>query len=81
MQNEVQQGMLSGRPYGGVMTMINNHLRSQTETNYCTDRLHIVRGMKNLASCGTNLLKLTRAGRPLVNLFKVPSTKNDKYAD
>ena len=43
MQNEVQQGMLSGRPYGGVMTMINNNLRSQTETIYCSDRFNIVR--------------------------------------
>jgi hypothetical protein len=43
MQNEERQGMLSGRPYGGVLAMINNTLRPQTETINYTNHLNIVR--------------------------------------
>jgi len=43
MSRSVELGMLSGRPFGGVMTLIRNDLRSVTETVFADERFVIVR--------------------------------------
>ena len=43
MSKAVESGMLKGRPFGGVMTMVKNELRKLTETIYCSDRCSIIR--------------------------------------
>lgn len=43
MSNAVESGILRGRPYGGVITLISNKLRHITETIYCCDRFNLVR--------------------------------------
>lgn len=43
MHKSVEIGMLKGRPFGGVLTMINNNIRHITETIYCSERCNIVR--------------------------------------
>ena len=43
MPNCVAAGMLHGRPFGGVMTLINKRLRKVVETVYCDERFVIVR--------------------------------------
>jgi len=43
MSNCVAAGMLRGRPFGGVMALINKRLRKVVETVYCDERFVIVR--------------------------------------
>jgi len=43
MENRVQSGILLGRPYGGVMSLINNKWRSITETVCCSERYTVIR--------------------------------------
>jgi len=43
MSRSVELGMLSGRPFGSVMTLIRNDLRSVTETVFADERFVIVR--------------------------------------
>ena len=43
MSRHVESGMLRGRPFGGVMTMIRKELRAVTETVLCDERYVIVR--------------------------------------
>jgi len=43
MSRHVESGMLRGRPFSGVMTMIRNELRAATETVLCDERYVIVR--------------------------------------
>ena len=43
MNKQVDSGMLRGRPFGGVVTLINNSLRSLTETVFCDERYSVVR--------------------------------------
>ena len=43
MSKSTELGMLYGRPFGGVMTVISDQLRSVTETIYSEERLVIVR--------------------------------------
>jgi len=43
MAQVVESGMLKGRPFGGVISMIKNDLRSSTETVYCSERCNIIR--------------------------------------
>ena len=43
MRKTVESGMLRGRPFGGVMMLIKDHLRNHTETVKCDDRYTIVR--------------------------------------
>ena len=43
MSKQVASGILRGRPFGGVVTLINNRLRSITETICCDERYSIVR--------------------------------------
>jgi len=43
MSKTVESGMLKGRPFGGVMTMVKNDLRKLTETIFCSDRCSIIR--------------------------------------
>ena len=43
MSNVMDCGMLRGRPFGGVLTLINNRLRSVCETVHCSERYAIVR--------------------------------------
>jgi len=43
MYKAVESGMLKGRPFGGVLTVINNDIRHITETIYCSERCNIVR--------------------------------------
>jgi len=43
MIDSVSSGMLRGRPYGGVITLIRNDLRKYVETVYCDDRYVVVR--------------------------------------
>ena len=43
MTKHVETGMLRGRPFGGVVALISNDLRSCTETIHCDDRYAIIR--------------------------------------
>jgi len=43
MSTAVESGMLRGRPFGGVITLIKNSLRNVSETIYCSERYVIVR--------------------------------------
>ena len=43
MSNVIQSGILYGRPYGGVMTLISNNLRMITETVCCSERYTVIR--------------------------------------
>ena len=43
MSKHLENGMLRGRPFGGVMILIKNALRTVTETIYCEERFAIVR--------------------------------------
>jgi len=43
MSSSVASGMLHGRPFGGVMTLISNNLRKYTETIYSDERFVIVK--------------------------------------
>ena len=43
MSNVVDCGMLRGRPFGGVLTLINNRLRAICESVYCSERYVIIR--------------------------------------
>ena len=43
MVNSVQSGILYGRPYGGVITLISRNLRKVAETLCCSDRFTIIR--------------------------------------
>ena len=43
MAKTIESGILRGRPFGGVMIMINNALRNVTETVFCCDRYAVVR--------------------------------------
>jgi len=41
MSKHLENGMLRGRPFGGVMILIKNALRTVTETIYCEERFAI----------------------------------------
>jgi exonuclease III len=43
MADIVGAGILRGRPFGGVISMIHNDLRKVTETISCSDRVSIVK--------------------------------------
>jgi len=43
MATTVETGMLRGRPFGGVITLISNALRKITKTIHCTDRYVVTR--------------------------------------
>ena len=43
MATSVETGMLRGRPFGGVMTLINKKLRKLVDTIHCEDRFTAVR--------------------------------------
>ena len=43
MSDSVGAGILKGRPFGGVICMINNDLRKYTETISCSDRMSIIK--------------------------------------
>ena len=43
MVDSVGAGILKGRPFGGVICMINNDLRKYTKTISCSDRMSIVK--------------------------------------
>jgi Reverse transcriptase (RNA-dependent DNA polymerase) len=43
MTDSVCAGVLRGRPFGGVICMINNDLRKYTETISCSDRMSIIK--------------------------------------
>ena len=43
MTNCVETGMLRGRPYGGVMSLINKKLRKSVETIFCEERYAAIR--------------------------------------
>ena len=43
MSKSVEAGMLRGRPFGGVMILIRDDLRTLTETIYCEERFAILR--------------------------------------
>ena len=43
MSKSVEAGMLRGRPFGGVMVLIRDDLRTVTETIYCEERFAILR--------------------------------------
>ena len=43
MSSVVESGMLKGRPFGGVATLMKNNLRKLIETVYCSERYVIVR--------------------------------------
>jgi len=45
MSSRVECGMLLGRPFGGVMTLIKKSLRKNTETVYCSDR-YVIHGVR-----------------------------------
>ena len=48
MSNVVESGILRGRPFGGVITLISNELRRFTETVVCDERYVIVKIAKFL---------------------------------
>ena len=43
MSTIVQTGMLRGRPFGGVISLVKNSLRSITHTIHCDDRFAIIK--------------------------------------
>jgi len=43
MTNRVQSGILFGRPYGGVMSLIRNKLHTITETVCCSERYTVIK--------------------------------------
>ena len=43
MSAAVESGMLRGRPFGGVICLVKNTLRSFTNTIYCSDRYAIIK--------------------------------------
>ena len=43
MCNIVESGMLVGRPFGGVITLVKNSLRNNTTTIYCSERFAIIK--------------------------------------
>ena len=43
MAKHIETGMLRGRPFGGVIALINNDWRSYTETVHCDDRYCVIR--------------------------------------
>lgn len=43
MDKVIESGMLKGRPFGGVLMMINSDLRSISKTIYCSERFCIVK--------------------------------------
>jgi len=43
MSTVVETGMLRGRPFGGVMCLINNRLRTVTKTVYCSERYIVIK--------------------------------------
>jgi len=43
MSKTVETGILRGRPFGGVLTMIHNSLRKITETIFCSERFAIIK--------------------------------------
>ena len=43
MAKSVESGLLRGRPFGGVITLISNDLRNLAETIHCDDRYTVVR--------------------------------------
>ena len=43
MSKRIESGMLVGRPFGGVVTLITNRLRNITQTVHCDERFSIVK--------------------------------------
>jgi len=43
MSSVVESGILRGRPFGGVITLVNNKLRTVTETIVCEERFVLIR--------------------------------------
>ena len=43
MSRCLELGMLRGRPFGGIITLVNNDLRRVTETIYCEERFNVIR--------------------------------------
>ena len=43
MSNEIETGILRGRPFGGLMTLIRNDLRYLTKTIHSEDRFSVIR--------------------------------------
>jgi len=43
MSSVVESGILRGRPFGGVMTLVSNKLRALTETIVCEERFVLIR--------------------------------------
>jgi len=48
LANCVESGMLRGRPFGGVMTLVNKKLRKNTITIHCDERFVIVKVFNSL---------------------------------
>jgi len=42
MSSVLETGMLRGRPYGGVLTLVRNNLRVITKTIFCSDRYAVI---------------------------------------
>ena len=61
MANQLESGMLRGRPYGGVMALIRKGLRSYTQFIYCEYRFVVVRVATYLiVNCLVPVLKIVR---------------------
>ena len=43
MSNKIEAGILTGRPFGGVMTLVKNNLKTLVETIYTEDRFAVVK--------------------------------------
>ena len=43
MSNCVEKGMLRGRPFGGVMSLVNKSLLSHTQVIHCEERFSIIK--------------------------------------
>ena len=60
MASRVDAGVLRGRPYGGVMTLIKKDLRNVTTTIHCEERFVVIKVIKVKP-----LLKLLSARTPV----------------
>jgi len=48
MASRLESGMLRGRPFGGIMTLISKTLRKQTVTIHCEERFSVVKVFNRL---------------------------------
>ena len=82
MSKQLERGTLSGRPFGGVMILIKNALRTLTETIYCEERFAIVR-IANYLIANVYLPCVGSSDRNLIyeDVLYTISSWRDRFAD